>query len=229
MPTTQKAKVIEQTQERYQRSTGVLFTEYRGLKVKELQKLRADLGEKGGEMQVVKNTLFLRAAGDDAANIPTEFSSGPTAVAFLFENETECAKILVDFAKTNKNLVVKGGFIDGKSFNEKQVENFSKLPPRDVLIAQVIGTIVAPLSNLVGVVEALYADPIRVIGAVADKVAEGSPIPAKAEAAAEPAAEAPTEEAAPAEEAPAAEAPSEDAAPADDAAAPTEETTETQE
>jgi len=234
MPTTQKAKVIEQTKERYQRSKGVLFTEYRGLKVKELQKLRADLGGKGGEMQVVKNTLFLRAAGDDAANIPTELSSGPTAVAFLYENETECAKILVDYAKTNKNLVVKGGFIGGKAFNEKQVENFSKLPPRDVLIAQLIGTIVAPLTQLVGVVEALYADPIRVIGAVADKVAEesGTPAPAKAEAA--PVAEAPAEATeAPAEVVPDAEAAAEPtadetSAPADDAAAPTEET-ETQE
>ncbi len=248
MPTTQKAKVIEQTTERYQRSVGVLFTEYRGLKVKELQKLRADLGNKGGEMQVVKNTLFLRAAGDDAANIPTELSSGPTAVAFLYENETECAKILVDYAKTNKNLVVKGGFIGGKALSDKQIESFSKLPPRDMLIAQLIGTIVAPLTQLVGVVEALYADPIRVIGAVADKVAEesGTPIPAKAEAApaAEVAAEAPAEaaaetteeSAAPAESAPEAEsAPAESpadetSAPADDAAAPTEDTpTETQE
>lgn len=234
MPTTQKAKVIEQTQERYQRSKGVLFTEYRGLKVKELQQLRANLGAKGGEIQVVKNTLFLRAAGDDAAIIPNELSSGPTAVAFLYENETECAKVLVDFAKTNKNLVVKGGLIGGKAFNDKQVENFSKLPPRDVLIAQVIGTIVAPLSNLVGVVEALYADPIRVIGAVADKVAEGSPIPAKAEVAPAPeaSAEAPAEAAeAPAEtvEAAAPEATADEAAPADDAAAPTEETPETQE
>lgn len=227
MPTAAKANVIEQTKERYQRSRGVLFTEYRGLKVHELQHLRRELGKKGGDIHVVKNTLFRLAAGDAASELPESLSSGPTAVAFIYENEAECAKVLVDFAKTNKNLVVKGGLISGKVFDDKQVENLSKLPPREVLIAQVIGAIAAPLTNLVGVIEALYAQPIRTIYAVADKANEG------VEAAA-PAAEAPTEvvaEAAPEPEATTEEAPVEETpAPADDAAAPTEETpTETQE
>ncbi|MES1227539.1 MAG: 50S ribosomal protein L10, partial [Armatimonadota bacterium] len=103
---------------------------------------------------------------------------------------TDCAKALLDYAKTNKKFTVKGGLIGGRAFTAKDVEAFAALPSKEVLIAQVIGAIAAPLSNLVGVIEALYADPIRVIGAVADKVAEGSPIPApKAEVAA-PAAEA---------------------------------------
>ncbi len=209
MPTAAKATTIEATKERFDRSVGVIFTEYRGLKVRELQSLRRTLKEKGGEIQVVKNTLFRLAAGDAASNLTDELSSGPTAVAFLYENETDCAKALFDFEKTNKKLVIKGGLIGGKVFDGKQIENFSKLPPRDVLIAQVIGTIAAPLSNLVGVVEALYADPIRVIGAVADKVNEGGgPV-----------------ESAPAETA---ETNSSEPAPAEEAAAPTE-TTETQE
>lgn len=214
MPTANKAATIEQTKAKYDRSVGVIFTEYRGLKVKELQNLRRSLKEKGGEIQVVKNTLFRKAAGDDVANLPDELGSGPTAVAFLYENETDCAKALFDFEKTNKNLVIKGGLIGGKVFDQKQIESFSKLPPRDVLIAQVIGTIAAPLSNLVGVVEALYADPIRVIGAVADKVAEGSPLPAAAPAEAEAS--------------DAAETNSTESAPAEEAAAPTENTETTE-
>ncbi|MCW5935839.1 MAG: 50S ribosomal protein L10 [Fimbriimonadaceae bacterium] len=186
MPTAQKANVIDMTKARYDKAAGVIFSEYRGLKVHQLQTLRKQLKDKGGEFQVVKNTLFRIAIGDHAKNLPEELGSGPTAVVYLYENETDLAKVLMDFAKTNKALIVKGGLINGKSFNDKQVESLSKLPPRDVLIAQVIGAVAAPLSNLVGVVEALYADPIRVIGAVADKVAEGSPIPEK-----------PTEEAAP--------------------------------
>lgn len=211
-----KANVVESAQEKYQRAAGVFFTDYRGLKVKEIQSLRKQLKEKGGELHVIKNTLFRKAAGDDSANISEEMTSGPTAYAFVYENESDCAKVLFDFAKSSKKLVVKGGVLGGKEFSGDAVESLSKLPPREVLIAQLIGVIAAPLSNLVGIIEALYADPIRVIGAVADKVAEGSPVEAKAAPAEAPAVEAEAE-------APAAEATTEatDSAPAEEAAAPT--------
>lgn len=209
MPTAEKARTIEQAKEWYGKSLGVVFSDYRGLKVKEIQQLRRDLRAKGGEIHVLKNTLFRIAAGDDAANMPAELHNGTTAITFIFENESDVAKSLVDYSRTNKKLVVKGGFFGGKAFNAKEVEALSQLPPRDVLIAQVIGAIAAPLTNLVGVIEALYADPIRVIGAVADKVAEGAPAPeAKAETpVAEAAAPEPPAEEAPAEEAPAESAP----------------------
>lgn len=225
MPTAQKKQTIRQAKEWYSQSLGFVFTDYRGLKVKEMQSLRRELREKGAEIHVVKNTLFRLAAGDDIDKIPAEFHNGPTAVAFVFSNESECAKVLVDYAASSKKLVVKGGFFGGKVFDYKGVEALSKLPSRDILIAQVIGAIAAPLSNLVGVVEALYADPIRVIGAVADKVAEGSPLPeprpesassepAVADAEAQPAAEAPTPTETTSESAP--EAPAETETPASD-------------
>ena len=177
MPTEAKGQVIDQTSEWYAKSLGVVFTDYRGLKMKELQALRADLRKKGAEFHVIKNTLFRRAAGEDAAKLPSEFHNGTTAFAFVFENEAEVSKALLEYARTSKKLVVKGGFFSGKAFTAKEVEVLSELPPKEVLIAQVIGAIAAPLTTLVGTIEALYADPIRVIGAVADKVAEGSPLP----------------------------------------------------
>ncbi len=213
MPTAEKSNTIEQAKDWYSRASGVVFTDYRGLKVKELQQLRKELAKKGGEIHVIKNTLFRLAAGDDIANMPDELHNGPTAVAFVYGNESECAKALLDFATASKKMTVKGGYFGGRAMTAKQVEQLSKLPPRDVLIAQVIGAIAAPLTNLVGVIEALYADPIRVIGAVADKVAEGSPQPAAA-------APAPVEEApAPAAE----EVVAEEAAPEEPAEAPSEE------
>lgn len=217
MPTAEKAKTIEQAREWYSKSVGVIFTDYRGLTVKEMQNLRRDLRKKGGEIHVVKNTLFRIAAGDDAKSMPDALHNGTTAMAFVYENESDCAKALFDYARTSRKLVVKGGFFSGKAFTNKEVERLSELPPRDVLLAQVIGTIAAPLSQLVGTIEAIYADPIRTVYAVADKANEGTPAPeVKAEAA--PAVEAPAEtaetsaaetsEAAPAE----AEAPAEEAA-----------------
>jgi len=174
MPTAEKERTIEQAREWYSKSVGVVFADYRGLSNKEIQKVRADLRKKGGELHVIKNTLFRRAVGDEVVDsLPAEYHNGTTAFAFIFEDEAGCAKTLLEFAKSSKKLVVKGGFFSGKTFSQKEVEALSELPPRDVLISQVIGAVAAPLSNLVGTVEALYADPIRTIGAVADKVAEG--------------------------------------------------------
>lgn len=221
MPTAAKVKQVEQIKERYQRANGVIFTEYRGLSVPALQKLRRNLADQGAEISVVKNTLFKKAAGEDAEKFPEAMTSGPTAVAFVYQDDAATAKALFDFIKEQKAFVVKGAFLDGRLYDGAQIEALSKLPPKEVLIAQVIGVIAAPLSNLVGVVQEILAAPIRAIGAVADKAAEGAPAPeAKAEAPAEaaPAAEeAPAAEAAPESE-PTAEAPAE---------APTENTEET--
>ncbi len=210
MPTPEKAQVIEQARDWVGKSVGMVFTDYQGLKVKEIQELRANLKAKNAEIHVIKNTLFRIAAGDDVVEkLPYEAHNGTTAVAFVYGAEGETAKVLTDFATKNKKLQIKGGYFGGKFFDTKGVEAISKLPSKDQLIAQVLGAIAAPLSNLVGVVEALYADPIRVIGAVADKVAEGSPLPAAEAKAEEPAAE---------------QASSEETTPAAEEAAPTEPT-----
>jgi len=87
MPTAEKARTIEQTKEWYSKASGVVFTDYRGLKVKELQALRADLRKKGGELHIVKNTLFRIAAGEDAAKFPADLHNGTTAFAFVFGSE----------------------------------------------------------------------------------------------------------------------------------------------
>jgi large subunit ribosomal protein L10 len=203
MPTAQKAETIEQAKEWYSKASGVVFTDYRGLKNKEIASLRSDLRKKGGELHVIKNTLFRKAVGEDTAGLlPDELHNGTTAFAFVFENEADVAKALLDYARTSKKLVVKGGMFGGRALNAAQVQALSELPPRDVLIAQVIGAIAAPLTTLVGTIEALYADPIRVIGAVADKVGEGSETPAAAPSEEAPSEEAPAAEAAPSEDAP---------------------------
>ncbi len=218
MPTPEKAQVIEQARDWVGKSVGMVFTDYQGLKVKEIQELRANLKAKNAEIHVIKNTLFRIAAGDDVVEkLPYEAHNGTTAVAFIYGAEGETAKVLTDFATKNKKLHIKGGYFGGKFFDTKGVEAISKLPSKEQLIAEVLGAIAAPLSNLVGVVEALYADPIRVIGAVADKVAEGSPLPVAEAKAEEPAAEpASSEETTPA---------AEEAAPTEPAEAP-EATTE---
>jgi large subunit ribosomal protein L10 len=217
MPTAAKERQVEQIRERYQRASGVIFTEYRGLSVPALQKLRRNLRQSGAEIAVVKNTLFKIAAGDDATKFPDALTSGPTAVAFVYEDEAGTTKALFDFIKEQKAFVVKGGYLDGRVYDGAQMEAISKLPPKEVLIAQVIGVIAAPLSQLVGTIQEIYAAPVRAIGAVADKAAEGAPPAAAAPAEPAVADEAP----ATIEETPAAEAAPE-TAPSDQSDQPTE-------
>lgn len=169
MPTAEKAGVIEEAKGWYSQSVGVVFADYKGLKVKDFQQLRRDLRKKGGELHVIKNTLFRIAAGDDAKGIPDEYHNSTTAYAFVLSNEADVTKALLDYARTNKKLVIKGGLFGGKAVTAKEVEAISTLPSKEVLISQVIGAIAAPLTTLVGTIEALYAEPIRTIGAVADK------------------------------------------------------------
>ena len=105
MPTAAKAQVIEQAKEWYSESQGVIFADYRGLSVKEMQTLRKDLRAKGAEVHVIKNTLFRMAAGEDISNVPAEYHNGTTAYAYIFQDEAGCAKTLLDFAKSSKKCV----------------------------------------------------------------------------------------------------------------------------
>ena len=175
MPTAEKVKQVEQIKERYQRASGVIFTEYRGLSVPALQKLRRNLAEQGAELSVVKNTLFRIAVGDDAEKISIDMTSGPTAVAFVYKDDAATAKALFAFIKENKTFVIKGGFLDGRLYDGERMEQISKLPPKDVLLSQIVGIIAAPMSNLVATIQEIYAAPIRAIGAVADKAESASP------------------------------------------------------
>ena len=160
MPTAEKAQVIDQAKAWYDKAVGVVFSDYRGLSVKEIQALRADVRKKGGEIHVLKNTLFRIAFGDDLEKLPAEFHNGTTAFTFVYANETDVSKALVDYARSSRKLVIKGGFFDGKAFDAKQVEALAALPPRDILIAQVIGAIASPLSGLVGAVWATHKSTV---------------------------------------------------------------------
>jgi large subunit ribosomal protein L10 len=215
MPTAEKAAVIEKAKEWYTQSTGLIFTDYRGLTVPQIQTLRQSLRETGGEYHVVKNTLLRIAMGNDIASLPDELHNGPTATAFLFKEEPSCAKLLVKFAKDHKGFEIKGGYFEGKALSAAEVEAYSKLPTRTELLSMIAGLMQAPIANVVGLMNEIIAAPIRVVGAIADKMP------------AAPAAEAPAP--APAAEAPVAEAPAAEEAPATEEAAPETETAPTAE
>ncbi len=223
MATPNKVAAVEEARAWYEQSIGLIFTDYRGLSVSEMQELRKSLRAVGAEFHVVKNTLFRRAVGDDIEQFPEELHSGTTATVFVFKEQPACAKAVVTFGKAHQALQVKGGFFDGKVFSAEEIDALSKLPSRDELLSMIVGLVAAPMSQLVGVLNEVIASPIRLIDAIIEK-SGGSAPEAKAE---EPLAAEPLAEPSASETVDAAE-PSTDEVPTADETTPAEPTPESE-
>jgi len=216
-PRPEKVAVVDEVRERFSSSSAALLTEYRGLDVAQMATLRRSLREAGGSYKIYKNTLVRFAARDLGLEID-ELLTGPTAIAFVDGDAVNVAKALRDFAKTNENLVVKGGVLGDKLLSAAEAKALADVAPRDELLARLAGAMAAPMQQFAGLLSAVprsfafgLAALIEQGGAPGARVDE----PAKAPVAEAPAAEAPTDEA-PTVDAPAADAPEASAeAPAD--------------
>ena len=198
-----KKAVVETLSAKIKEATSVVFVDYKGITVAQDAALRKQFREAGVEYSVVKNTLTRFAAKENGYEFD-EVLNGTTAMACTTEDPIAPARIVCEFAKKNKlALSIKGGIVEGSVLSAAQLSQFGELPGKNALVAQVLGTFLAPISSL-----AFVLDQIRI------KKEEGGEMPAAA------AEEAPAAEAA-AEEAPAAEAAAEEA-PAAEAEAPAE-------
>lgn len=161
-----KKVVVEEIKGKLQNAKGVVLADYRGLNVAEVTKLRTKLREAGVEYRVLKNTMTRIAAHDLGINGLDPFLEGPTAIAFGTDPVAP-AKVISDFAKTNKNLEIKAGLLEGKVIDFEGVKALADLPPREVLLTQVVTGMQAPLVGMVNVLQgplrkAVYAlDAIR--------------------------------------------------------------------
>ena len=209
---SKKAQVAEITEVLKNAATGVLV-DYRGLTVEEDTKLRNDLRAAGVNYFVVKNTLLRLAANQVGLEELDGILHGPTALA-VSEDPVAPAKILFDFAKQNDKMEIKSGFMDGKVMSMDELTTLAKTPSKETLIAKIMGSLNAPASNLVRLLNTIVEGGEEIADLIAKKNGE-----AKEEAPAE--AEAPVAE----EAAPVAEATEEPA----EAEAPAEETKETAE
>lgn len=176
MPNAEKKLVVSELQTILARSKGAILTDYRGLTVAEVTALRKKLRDADAEYHVVKNTLFKIALGGDLPDSLDELLAGPTAVAFARADLVAPTKTVLDFLRDLKKpeIKVKGGWVDGKVFTVEQVTALSKLPPREVLISQLIGTLNGPISQLVGTLDNIVGEFVRTVQAIADKKAEGT-------------------------------------------------------
>jgi large subunit ribosomal protein L10 len=147
----------------------VFVSDYRGLKVAELEELRGKLRESGATIKIVKNTLGGIAAERAGRKDLEEFLSGPTAVTFCGDDVVAAAKALADFARTHPQLEVRGGLLESSPVDPAGIKTLASLPPRDVLIAQFVGTMAAPISGLVTVLEGTISGFVRALDQVAQQ------------------------------------------------------------
>jgi large subunit ribosomal protein L10 len=192
----QKEQVVAELTERLRESQTLLVADYRGLKMTEIDALRGELLKHGARFSVVKNTLTRRAAEAAGADALLALLDGPSAIAFLEagSDPVAAAKALSDAARTTRILTIRGGLLEGRAMSGDEVESLAKLPSADVVRAQVLGAITAPLTTIVGLFTAPLQNLIGLIDARIEQLqAQGdtsaAEAPAAEEAASEPVAE----------------------------------------
>jgi large subunit ribosomal protein L10 len=217
----QKAEIVQEIQDRVAKSQIGILTDFKGLKVEDMTRLRRQLQDVSAELRVVKNTLLRRAAADDSPIAPLlSQSTGPNALTLGYADPVAVTKVLIKFAQEKPQLLIKAGALGGQALTLKDLEALSKLPAREVLLGQLLGVLQGVPTALVTVLAGVIRNLLNVLVALKDKKAEAEPAAAAAESEVEAAPEA---AAAPAEAA-ASEvevaAPAAEAAPEAEAAAP---------
>lgn len=172
-PVAVKTTVVEDNGSLMQSSQAVVLTEYRGLTVTQISDLRKKLAESDTTFTVVKNTLFKRASADFVEADPRLDATlaGPTAVAYAGKDAVASTKALIEYIASNRNtpLKIKGGIVGGKFYTPEMIDALSKVPPREVLISQMLGSFNAPITGLVGTLNGIISNFVFTLQAVADK------------------------------------------------------------
>jgi large subunit ribosomal protein L10 len=186
-----KVAAVDEIAEKFRGSSASVVTEYRGLTMSQLTTLRRSLGD-SATYRIAKNTLVKRAAENAGLDGLEELLVGPTAITFITGEPVDAAKALRDFAKANQALVIKGGFMDGRTLTVAEVNQLADLESREVLLSKLAGAMKGTMAKAAGLFAAPASQVARLAQALADKRAEeGGAAPAGADADATDATEAP--------------------------------------
>jgi large subunit ribosomal protein L10 len=165
-----KSEVIAALQEKLGRAEFNILTDFKGLKVAELTQLRRELKEAGGELAVVKNTLLKLAAADSESAALEKFLVGPTALVLGYQNPVEISKIVAKYAKDKPdNFILKAGVLGRSLLTDKDVVALAKLPPREVLLAKLLGALQGVPTSLVSVLSGILRKFLYTLKAIEEK------------------------------------------------------------
>jgi large subunit ribosomal protein L10 len=167
---TRKEVLVAQYTDLIEQSEAIILTEYKGMSVKSMEGLRQKVREVNGSFFVTKNTLLQYALEQTDTPVPEELLLGQVATGFAAQGEVAgLAKALVDYAKNDNHLVVKGGIMGAELLTSDQVEALAKLPSLDELRAQIIGLVSAPARNIASTVASGVRQVVNVLDAYAKK------------------------------------------------------------
>lgn len=150
-----KEAKVQEIKEKLEKAQAVVLSSYQGLNVEEDTELRKKLREAGVEYKVYKNTLVTLAAKELGIDDIVNYLEGPISIAISYNDATAPARILNDFAKTHKKLELKAGIVQGAVYDQAKVQELATIPPKEVLIAKLLGSLKAPMSNLVYLLNAI--------------------------------------------------------------------------
>lgn len=168
MPTEAKAAAIEELTEKLKRTRSAVLLQTEGLTVAEISEMRRRLSGSGVEMHVVKNTLLRIASERAQYQDISKLLTGQTTLALSYDDDVAPAKAVTDFlkaVKTAKPVTIKAGILEHGPITPAQVDALSKVPPRDQLRGQVVGTVMGPLNQAYGVLSAPLRDLVNVLEA----------------------------------------------------------------
>jgi large subunit ribosomal protein L10 len=173
MPKPEKIEAVETLKARFSAAKGIILADFTGLTVAEANDLRRKCRESEVEYRVVKNTLARIAAHETELEELEGFFQGPIAVALSETDSVAPARVLAEFRKTVQKPVFIGGFLEGRVYAPEELRRIAALPPREGLLAQVIGAIQAPMGQIVWTLEGLMRNLVSILDQ-ASKKAEGS-------------------------------------------------------
>lgn len=165
----QKQEYVEALTEKLNASVAGVVVDYKGITVADDTALRRKLREAGVEYAVVKNTMLRRAADKAGLSELDSVLEGSTALAISRNDHVAAAKIVSEYAEKNKDFSIKAGFVEGKVIGTDEVEELAKMPPKEVLVAKVLGGLNAPISGFVGVLHANLRGLVCALNAIAEK------------------------------------------------------------
>ena len=169
MNRTEKQTAIDALTAKLAEARAIYVTDYQGLTVGKVTDLRRRLHKAGVDYVVVKNTLALRALkAASVAGLDTHVT-GPTAFALSLGDAAAAAKVLTDFAREFEKPALKAAIIDGRTVSPDQIKRLAQLPPRDVLLGQVVGTMAAPLTGLVTVLQGTISGFARALQQIVEQ------------------------------------------------------------
>jgi len=167
----EKQQIAEDLRDRFSKSAIIVLTDYKGLDVAAMNDLRRKLRAEEIEYQVVKNSILIRASADNDGDLIKDFFKGPSAVALSYDDPIAPAKVLAQFAKDHEKLEIKVGVMNGKVLDATAIKALAQLPPREVLLGQLLSALNAIPTSFVRTIAEVPRSFVNLLAAIKDQKA----------------------------------------------------------